>query len=89
MSLIDLLYPGAILWVGIEDDDDGSLRLYLDARWKNLHTHVDDPEAIKDLRSAWNGGAMGHQALRVPREAWCTCPPPRRTEGGPDFGGVA
>lgn len=74
MSVLDLLYPDAALIVGVEDDADGSLRVYLYARWKGIHTHVDDEAAKDAARRAWNSG--GHVVTRVPRTALCDCPAP-------------
>jgi len=63
------------LIVGIEDDTDGSLRVYVGARWKNIHTHVEDEGTKREVRNAW-GGAHGHVVADIPADALCDCPPP-------------
>lgn len=62
------------LIVGIEDDEDGSLRVYLDRRWTNLHTHVADEEVKRQVRNSW--GYQGHVFTDVPADALCDCPAP-------------
>jgi hypothetical protein len=77
MSVIDLLFnPQARLLVGVSDrlDADGSLRIYLNARYTGLHTHCSDSEGIERVRAAWAGGAMGHQSVIVADDALCDCP---------------
>ena len=72
--MIDLLFSDGHLIVGLEDDPDGSLRVYLDARFRGIHTHVDNEEAKAEVRRAWSG-AMSHITTRVPDSALCDCPP--------------
>jgi len=79
--MLDLFRPDGHLIVGVEDDTDGSLRVYLDMRSTGLHTHVDDESAKAEVRRAWSASYMGHLTTQVPKEALCTCPtPPALTE---------
>lgn len=70
--MIDLLFSDGHLVVGIEDDPDGSLRVYLDMRSRGIHTHVDDEDAKAEVRSAW-ANAMSHITTRVPNDALRDC----------------
>lgn len=83
MSLLAFAFPSAFpdfhLITGLEDDTDGSLRVYVGPRWKGIHTHVDDEEAKKQLRSQFG---WGHIGSTVPREALCDCPPPEEEAHG-------
>jgi hypothetical protein len=74
--MFDLLLPEGHLIVGIEDDPDGSLRVYLDMRSTGVHTHVADESAKAEVRNAWAASFMGHLTTRVPQKALCTCPLP-------------
>lgn len=69
------LHPDARLIVGIENDPPGSgaptVRIYLGARSTGVHTHVADPDAIRELQQAWAQG--GHVTTRVPKPALCVC----------------
>ena len=61
--------------VGLEDDPEGGVRVYFGARHLNLHSHIDDPEVIDQLRREW-GNVMTHVLIPTPpREAWCGCQP--------------
>ena len=65
--------PDDRLLVGLEEDDnDGSLRVYLGVRYTDIHTHVDDPDAKDRLRHAWAAGP--HTIVTVPAAALCNCP---------------
>lgn len=44
------------LLVGLEDESDGALRVYLGARWKGLYIRVTEPEAQDQFRRAWGAG---------------------------------
>lgn len=77
--------PGdARLIVGIEDDPDGSLRVYVGARYTGIHTHVLDEEAKEDVRRAWPG--WGHLFADIPAAALCDCPPPSPSIDGGAMG---
>lgn len=67
--------PGVHLLVGVGTDPlDGSLRVYLDARYTGRHTHVDDPDARHRIEQAW--ASAGHHYLdTVPDAALCDCLP--------------
>lgn len=68
-----LMHPEGHIIVGLQDDSDGSLRVYLDHRSTGLHTHVDDEKAQAELRSAWGASFMGHLTTQVPATALCKC----------------
>ena len=74
MSVINALFdPTYRLLVGVSEvESDGSVRVYLNARYTNLHTHVDNPDEIAKVQKAWRNPA-GHQYVRVPDEALCDC----------------
>lgn len=56
-SPVDAMFRPVTMVVGVEDDPDGGLRVYLGARYKNIYLLVD--EAAKDsVRRGW--GAGGH-----------------------------
>lgn len=58
--------------VGLEDDDDGSVRVYVGARVMNLHTHVEDPQSVAELREAW--ATAKHVLIDAPpADALCGC----------------
>lgn len=64
MSIFGLIAGTHTLLVGVEDQDDGVLRLYLDARHRGLYVVVDDPAAQAQARAAWATG--GHVTIPVP-----------------------
>lgn len=69
------LEPNGHLVVGLEDDTDGSVRVYLDHRWRGIHTHVKDAQAVERVRRAWASSyRSGHLFTTVPRDALCDCP---------------
>lgn len=62
------------LVVGTDTDpDDGSLRVYLGARYTGIHTHVpaDAPEARQ--LTVWS--PMAHLFVDVPADKLCDCHP--------------
>jgi len=73
--MFDLLFPDGHLVVGLEDDADGSLRVYVDQRSTGIHSHVADPDAKTRIRGAWSSSRMGHLTTQIPRDALCDCPP--------------
>jgi hypothetical protein len=74
MSFAALLTGNACLIVGVEDDPDGSLRVYLGARWKGIHVHVDDETARAEIRRAWGDPLSAHVfTARPPADALCQC----------------
>lgn len=50
--------------VGLEDQADGGLRLYLKHRSLGLYSVIYDEAAKDDVRRAWDGG--GHVTVPVP-----------------------
>jgi hypothetical protein len=75
--VIELLFPTAFpdhhLLVGLEDDADGSLRVYVDARYLGIHTHVDDEAAKEEVRRGY--ASAHHVTAHIPRDSLCDCPP--------------
>lgn len=65
MSVIDLIMGTHVLLVGVEDQDDGALRCYIDSRHRGLYVLVDDPAAQAQVRSAWATGS-GHLTIPKP-----------------------
>jgi len=65
MTITGLLSGTHTLLVGVEDQDDGGLRMYLGHRSKGLYVIVDDPEGQRRIREAWAGGG-GHITVPVP-----------------------
>ena len=58
-SPVDAMFRPVTLLVGLEDEADGALRVYLGARYKGIYLRLaaDDP-AQDDFRRAWDRG--GH-----------------------------
>jgi len=55
-----VFYPEPVtMLVGLEDEPDGSLRVYLGARYKGIYLRVPaGEESQREFRRAWNSG--GH-----------------------------
>jgi hypothetical protein len=67
-------FPDTRLLVGLEDDpDDGSLMVFVGARYKGIHAHVTDPEQIERVRLEY--GTAGHVFADIPAAALCDCHP--------------
>jgi hypothetical protein len=62
------------LVVGVEDDPDGSLRMYVGHRFKGIYAIVDDPAEKEKLRSAWGSG--GHLFTAIPETLFQDPPAP-------------
>lgn len=60
-SPIDAMFSRAMLVVGCEDDpdEDGAVRLYVGARYRNQFLVVAAPDAA-EARRAWASTFMGH-----------------------------
>lgn len=67
--------PNSHFIVGLEADADGSLRVYVDQRGTNLHSHIRDADGQESARRAW-AGAMDHLMTDIPPTALCWCAPP-------------
>lgn len=67
-------HPDAVPIVGVEADPraDGGTRVYIGNRELGLHTHVNDAEALEQIRAAL-GSTTGVVTTRVPIEVWCSC----------------
>lgn len=59
------------LIVGLEDDADGSLRVYVDMRSTGIHTHVSDESAKDQYRRAF--GSSRHLTSVIPSSVLCDC----------------
>jgi hypothetical protein len=53
------------LVVGVEDGPDGTLKVYVDARWKGLYAIVEDAEAQEAIRRAW-ANTSSHLTITKP-----------------------
>jgi hypothetical protein len=64
--------PESHLLVGIEDDPDGGIRVYLDARYERTHTHIgpQHPDEIRKARAAW-AGSGDTVITNIPDAALC------------------
>lgn len=51
--------------VGVEDNGDGALRVYLGHRAKGLYVLVEDEDAKAQVQRAWEG-CSGHITIAVP-----------------------
>ncbi len=47
------MFHGKSLVVGVEDTDDGLLKVYLGARWKNIYTLVEPGDEANEVRRLW------------------------------------
>lgn len=65
MSVFGLFAGTHTLLVGVEDDPEGGLRLYLGHRAKGAYAVIDDPEEIARIRQSW-GGARGYITVPIP-----------------------
>jgi hypothetical protein len=62
------------LLVGTDTDpDDGSLRVYVNARYTGIHTHI--PAGSEDAQRFRNGFGSGHAYADIPDDALCDCHP--------------
>lgn len=70
--MINGLNPAMTLAVGVEEDEDGSVRVYIASRHLNLHTHVALEPELSELRAAW--AKSHHVFVTAPRpEDLCGC----------------
>ena len=53
--MLDILSGQAVLIVGIEDNPDGGLRVYLGHRGDGIFVIVDDEDCIATIRQVWSG----------------------------------
>ena len=56
--MVDLLFGTGVLIVGVEDQPEGWLKVYIVARYKNIYCVVKDPEDQERVRRAWGSTAM-------------------------------
>jgi hypothetical protein len=64
MSVGGLFAGTHTLLVGVEDDPDGGIRVYLGHRGRGLYAVITDADAIEEVRNAWAGG--GHVTIPIP-----------------------
>lgn len=64
MSAVGLIAGTHTLLVGVEDQEDGGLRLYLKHRSLGMYVVVDDDETKDAVRRAWASG--GHITVPTP-----------------------
>lgn len=76
--------PRDCLIVGVEDDPNGMLRVYIDHRSYGHYVLIEDEEDKERARRAWDMSYQGHLFMkRPPSEAVYSKPPSRApgTEG--------
>ena len=56
VNIGDILLGQAVLIVGVEDNPDGGLRVYLGHRGDGIFVIVKDEASIATVRRAWSGG---------------------------------
>ena len=56
VNIGDILTGQAILIVGVEDNPNGGIRVYLGHRGDGIFVIVDDEESIATVRRSWSGG---------------------------------
>jgi hypothetical protein len=54
----------SVMVVGVEDGPDGSLKVYIGARYQRRYVLVDDPQGQDNVRRAWGQG--GHVFTQLP-----------------------
>lgn len=57
LGLCELLSGAAVELVGVEEQDDGGMRLYITHRARGLYALIYDEGAKAEAREAWNGGS--------------------------------
>lgn len=65
MSLVDYFFGRHALIVGVEDDHDGGVRIYLHARYRWIYVLIDDPADCESIKRQWAGHG-GHLTLPNP-----------------------
>jgi hypothetical protein len=64
MSAFGLIAGTHVLLVGVEDNGDDALRLYLDSRHRGVYALVYDEAAKAEVQRAWASG--GHVTVPTP-----------------------
>ncbi len=73
ISVWDMLFGGPTTFmVGLEEMEDGALKVYVDCRSRGLYVIVKDEEVKKELRSAW-GDTSVHVLIPLPRPDQIFC----------------
>jgi hypothetical protein len=68
-SITDVLMGRSALVTGITENDDGSLRVYVGARYLGRYCIIDDPDAAQEVCRAW---------ADVTQKLFISAPPPDR-----------
>jgi hypothetical protein len=64
-GLLASLVGDTTLVVGVEDElEEGCLKVYVGARYLGTYVLIQDPEAQREVRTAWRGG--GHVLIPLP-----------------------
>ena len=70
-----IMFGRNTMMVGLEEMDDGALKVYVGARWKNIYMILDD-EAEKDkARRAWSYGGHVFMPVPAPEQLFYDAPP--------------
>lgn len=64
-GLFGLMAGTHTLLVGLEDNGDGGLRVYLKSRSEGLYALVYDEEAKAELLRGWGGYGAGHGSSHI------------------------
>lgn len=64
--MISLLTGKSALVTGVENDQDGGLRMYVGARYKGIYAIIEDEDAKEKLRREWGASLMGHLVVEIP-----------------------
>lgn len=65
-GMVDLMTGNTALVVGVEDGPDDALKVYIGARYRGVYVLVDDADAQREIRRAWD--TMGHVLIPLPDE---------------------
>lgn len=65
MGLFNLLTGDSVLMVGVEDDPEGGIRVYINARYLGQYVLCTNPDDINRVRNAW-GSTAQHVFMPTP-----------------------
>lgn len=60
------MFANQVLVVGVETQEDGSAKVYIDARWKGLYALIEDPKEAANVQRQWDANFMGHLYMDKP-----------------------
>lgn len=66
-GMVDLMTGRTALVVGVKDDPDGALKVYVGARYRGIYVLVDDANAQHEIQRAWATG--GHVLVPLPDDS--------------------